>query len=128
MKVFALGYADPAAEQKLVTWMEDLSTVLVDIRFRPVSRWHPEWNKRRLQERWGARYLTIQALGNINYNQPDMPIKIQDPDKGIAELVRLMQAGYQPIVLCACKHYATCHRHTVIELLQAQCPEIEVIQ
>lgn len=117
--VFTLGYATPDAGQRLYAMMEDDQMVLVDIRYRAGSRYRPEWNKGHLRARYGARYAHIPALGNVNYRKEDREkgIVLKDAEAGLEKLNKLVQAGYTPILLCACKDYETCHRKVVYDML-----------
>ena len=81
--LYTLGYAAPDAEQQLMTLMADPSTLLVDIRYSPRSRWQPQWNTKTLQAAWGDRYRHMKALGNVNYRFPDAPIQLLDAGAGI---------------------------------------------
>ncbi len=116
--LYTLGYAAPDAEQQLATLMADPSTLLIDIRYSPRSRWQPQWNKKALQAAWGDHYVHVQALGNVNYRLPDAPIQLLDADAGIQWAVETLQAGYSLILLCACRDYERCHRKTVKELIE----------
>ncbi|GCE06151.1 DUF488 family protein, N3 subclade [Dictyobacter aurantiacus] len=127
-KVYALGYANPMIDQKLHEAMTDPRCLLIDIRYRPISRWRPEWRKSTLQATWGTRYIHMQPLGNINYHTPELPIQLADPTECIKELAQLLQSGTSLVLLCACKNYDTCHRRTVVNLLNKAVPNLEVIQ
>jgi len=124
--LYPLGYAAADAEQHLVARMQSSSILLVDIRYRPYSRWRPYWNKRNLQARFGECYLHRQQLGNVNYQHPELPIQLLNPEQGIEDLVPLLEAGVSLVLLCACKHYASCHRSLVVALLQKRLPDLEI--
>src|SRR6266516_182648 len=118
--LYTLGYAEPNATERLETLMAQPRTALVDIRYAPYSRWAASWRKKALMEKYGqVRYTHVRALGNINYNKPDLPIELADPDEWVQKCVRSLQRGWSLILLCACKDYEHCHRKTVYELIQA---------
>ena len=124
-KLVPFGYATPDAQARLEALMQNKKTMLVNIRFNPVSRWNPVWRKKTLQLTWQERYYALPCLGNINYKGG--PILIANPDLGIPVLVRILQRGCNLILLCACAKYETCHRKVVCELVRQVLPEVEVI-
>ena len=77
-KLIPFGYATKDADQRLAELMRDERTVLVDIRYKAVSRYRPQWNGKALREAWSGRYFPLSALGNVNYNNGG-PIKIFMP-------------------------------------------------
>lgn len=125
MKVYSVGYTDLQAPRVVESLMGNPSTLLIDTRYSPNSR-RPEWSKRALEQKYGARYRWAgQYLGNVNYQQKGS-IKLADPEAGISGLRMFLAKGYDLILLCACKEYEQCHRKTVIELLQQQEPMVVV--
>jgi Domain of unknown function DUF488 len=75
--LYTLGYLHPDATTTLMAMMaSDLTTLLVDIRYSPRSRWSPQWSKMQLQATWGDRYPHVKALGNMNYHLADAPIQL----------------------------------------------------
>jgi hypothetical protein len=81
-----------------------------------------------LIETYGDRYGWFgETLGNINYRNGG-PIRLVNPDLGIAYLVDLLQQGHNLLPFCGCANYETCHRHLVIEMLQKLLPDLVVIQ
>jgi len=109
--------------------MSTPDTLLLDIRYRPVSRYRPQWNKKRLLARWGKRYAHSSKLGNINYRDRTLPIVLVEPEPTITQVAYNLEGGYNIVVMCACKDEHTCHRTPVIELIQQRqasfprCPE-----
>lgn len=120
--ILTLGYTAPDAKERLEALMSDPMAVLVDIRQRAGARGRPLWNKGRLQARYGARYIHIRSLGNKNYRLVDRHkgIELNNPDEGLEQLSKLVQAGYTPILLCGCKDYETCHRKVVYEAFKKE--------
>ena len=109
--------------------MSNPYTLLLDIRYRPISRYRPQWNKSRLQAQWGTRYKHCRTLGNINYKDRSQPIVLLDPEPTITIVAQHLESGNNIIVMCACKSHDECHRKPVIELIQQRqasfprCPE-----
>ena len=103
--------------------MEDERAYLVDIRLMPQSRWQA-FNQASLQTRFGKRSIPMPELGNINYRPQDrhQGIKIASPDRGIQRLINGLSQGYSIVLMCGCKQYALCHRHTVVDLLLLALP------
>jgi hypothetical protein len=97
---------------------------LVDIRMSPRSHYMPAFHKACLQARFLGRYVHMPELGNVNYNT-GLPIKIADPEKGIARLINGLKQGYTLILLCACKGDG-CHRWTVVDLLKQAMPDVKI--
>jgi uncharacterized protein (DUF488 family) len=111
-KIYTAGYQN-FDRDRLVRFLLQINGVLVDIRQSPYSR-KAEWNRNRLEVHLGKRYAHIQEFGNINYNN-GLPIQIGDYATGLTKLITYQQ----PVVLlCACRDYATCHRHTLADMLR----------
>ncbi len=118
--LYTLGYAEPNATERLATLMAQPRTAIVDIRYAPYSRWAASWNSRALMHTYGPiRYHHVKELGNVNYNKPDLPIQLADPDVWVQKCVKSLRQGWSLVLLCACKDYEHCHRKTVYELIQA---------
>lgn len=114
-----LGYMEDNAQQRLDAFLAQPHTALVDIRYSPRSRWKPAFNQRSLIERYGAiKYGHCKELGNVNYNKPNVPIKLYEPYQGAIRVARLIRSGYACILLCACKDYERCHRKVAYELIR----------
>lgn len=112
--VYTIGYTGRTVEEIIQT-AELTDAVVLDIRFNPRSR-VPHWNKGPLSRALGARYVHLDALGNVNY-RGDGPIQIKDPEAGVKAVEELIDAGRDVILMCVCKDLRTCHRLTVAELL-----------
>ena len=105
--IYTLGYSGwlPTHLEKTVT---DLDAVLCDIRYSPASR-NPQWSKKQLSALLGARYLHIQALGNVNYRNGGA-IALADFPSGKQAVEPIRASGQQIILMCACRDVTTCHR------------------
>jgi hypothetical protein len=137
-KVMPLGYADPATEQIVKSLMAgDDHWLLIDIRKENVAgRWFPLWSGKYLNILYHGRYLHAPELGNLNYKDKSLPIKLANPEAGLERLRREMAMGHNLILLCACKYYEKqvtrtrtqhCHRKDVVELIVAAMPGVEVV-
>lgn len=120
-QVYTIGYSGRSVED-VKAIVEDLDAVLFDIRFSPFSR-NPDWTGQRLRSAFGFRYFHVKTLGNANYKS-DGPISILDYNAGRLAI----EKSTRPVVLmCACAHYATCHRATVATMLRADGFTVEEI-
>jgi len=121
-QVYTIGYSGRKPEEvKQIAC--DLGAVLFDIRFSPRSR-IPQWAGSNVKALVGAgNYLHMKALGNANY-KVDGPIAILDYNAG---RLAIEQSTRPVILMCACTHYATCHRATVANMLQSDGFTVEEI-
>ena len=94
--------------------------LLVDIRYLPLSPYHPEWSRKQLLARYRHRYRHLRALGNKHYHDPGLPIRLVDEQAGLVCLAGFLQAGWDIVLLCACADAKGCHRTLVAEHLQQQ--------
>ncbi len=122
-KIIPFGYANSGVTE-LERLMKDVNTYLVDIRLSPQSQWQ-DFNKGSLQARFPNRYMHMPELGNVNYRNR-LPIQIASPDQGIARLINGIRQGYTIVLMCGCKEYESCHRHTVVNLLQDALSEVQI--
>ena len=116
--LYTLGYHEPDAASRLSHLMSDPKTLLIDIRYRARAPWSRTWTKKALKATYGERYLHLRYLGNVNYQDPQLPIHLLNPGKGIPQCVDLLEAGFSLVLLCACQDYERCHRKTVYEILK----------
>jgi hypothetical protein len=123
-KIIPFGYANGGIPE-LERLMARENTYLVDIRLSPRSAWQ-RFHKEALQVRFPKRYIHMPELGNVNYNRQEQGIKIADETRGIARLMRGISQGYTLLLMCGCKRYESCHRRTVVNLLQEAMPEVSV--
>lgn len=124
MKVYPLGYARSGykVEQMMA---RDPDLLIIDTRYSPNG--NPEWTGAVLKARYGRRYRWAgKFLGNVNYKGG--PIHLANPCMGISGLVQYLREGHDLILLCKCQEYESCHRKLIVDLLQASCPEVEVVQ
>jgi hypothetical protein len=121
------GYTTPDAAARLDALMDGEQIMLVDIRYSTKSLKRPEWSMERLRARYGNRYLWLRSLGNVNYFTHGS-IQIAAPDIGIPRLLSGLEQGYTCVLLCTCTRYASCHRKVICELVQAQLPDVEIVQ
>lgn len=122
-QVWTLGYRNTDDCRRLNRFLDEgdeqaACRLLVDIRYRPLWPYHPQWSRKQLQARYCHRYRYLHALGNTHYDSSDLPIELVDEQAGLTCLVGWLQAGWDLILLCACADAATCHRRLVAERLQ----------
>ena len=79
----------------------------------------PHWNKGRLEELYGADYMHLSSLGNLNYKSGGS-IAIANYALGRQSLEIIASRLKKPMVLmCACRSLDTCHRTLVASMLRA---------
>jgi uncharacterized protein (DUF488 family) len=125
-KLYTVGYAALEEIELLQSFLSD-RILLIDIRYFPSSRWRPEWSRKRLCERFASNYQHIRELGNVNYHSNNLPIQLVDSEQGISKIVQLLQLGHDICLLCACSDWETCHRRTVVDLVQDEMPDIQPV-
>lgn len=129
MKVYPIGYRSDG--QHIAELMaEDESLLLIDTRKVPFSKIEAfaQYNRAALQATYGKRYRPAgDFLGNVNYKNRNAPIRLAQPEAGIAGLVRYLNEGHNLILLCGCAHYAVCHRKVIVDLLREKVPGIDVV-
>lgn len=138
-EIILFGYGAYIAEQDagiahLDALMSDSNTKVADIRLSPGSRDFPIWNSKMLKARYGydasgkSRYVHIEELGNSNYRKEDhhKGFALQDTEVGLSRLILALSFGWRVVVLCGCKHYVSCHRSLVAQLLLAELPNVKI--
>ncbi len=127
-KLIPFGYASPNSEERMVALMAaEEQALLIDIRYKPYSRWRPAWGNHALAHRWKARYQWEgNTLGNLNYHNGQM-IQLVAPEQGVKRLVQRLVEGQTLVLLCACKEYERCHRKMVCDLVRRSLPDAEVV-
>lgn len=125
-QLLPFGYAAYQDTQSLQTLMGEERTLLIDVRFVLFSRRFPQWSQDALRTLFGNRYRWAgKCLGNVNYRGG--PITLANPVVGLQGLTRYLAEGYRLILLCACREYEGCHRQTIVKLVRAHIPEVEVM-
>jgi hypothetical protein len=120
--LYSVGYLNPGALDLLQERVNQ-GAIIVDIRQVAGSRYRPVYSGKRLRERFGARYQRIRELGNEHYNQPGAPILLRDSQRGIAQLLALLEQR-DACLLCRCKRLAICHTTVVLKEALRVCPAI----
>jgi hypothetical protein len=116
--VWIVGAAAPGAWEEVERLVLGEGALLVDIRYAARSRWFPQWNKSWLVARFGSRYTHERGLANANYKDHSLPIKLVDPDRGVAGAVELVMKGFFLVLLCACRgDDPACHCWLVASLI-----------
>ena len=114
-RIYTLGYSGwkPDAIDQAV---RDRHAVLVDVRYKPVSRYFP-FHRKSFQDRLVEAYKWVGEFGNLNYHLDISQALIADFETG-AKIVEAILAGGQSVILmCGCGDLATCHRKIVAERL-----------
>jgi hypothetical protein len=111
--LYTIGYSGQTLEG-LRARLDELSAVLVDIRFNPRSRVN-HWRGSQLKEYFGDRYAALPCLGNENYKGGR--IKLSNPALAIAPM-RITLQRRSAILLCECWDVSQCHRKKAAAFLQ----------
>jgi hypothetical protein len=119
--IFSFGYTGQD-RASLIRFLNENNGVLCDIRFSAFSK-QEEWCKPALLKALGARYVHLQAFGNVNYKGGG-PIELKDSRVGIQVVSRLVTEHRNLVLMCACPSYASCHRRQVAELLRGRGMEV----
>lgn len=116
MQLYTLGYSG-AKPADLIRFLDELGAVLVDVRLNARSMC-PQWRRKPLMELVGQwRYVHLRCLGNLNYDRPELPIELANPDGAVMELSMIL-AERPAILLCACAEHEGCHRVAVAKWLE----------
>src|SRR5690606_10505956 len=110
-RLFTIGYSGSTSDD-LARFVEHLDAVLVDIRYSPASR-NPDFSRKRLSERLGARYVHLKSFGNVNYRSGG-PIEFMNEEDAILRVACLLDE-HAIILMCACSHLHECHRKPASE-------------
>jgi len=121
--IYTLGYSQPKAAATLERLMRQPQTLLLDVRYQPVSRWNPEWNRAELAARYGEQYRWERRLGNVNYWSRERGIQLPaGSQEAVQEAASLLLAGTSLVILCCCVDERACHRSLVAKLIQDALP------
>ena len=121
--LYTIGYSGRSLDE-IETICSEVDALLLDIRYKPYSRKYG-FSKAALARFFGANYLHLRELGNINYDN-NKPIQIYEPDAGLVLLGGLLR--HRPVImLCVCRNYQRCHRQEVAYLAREHFPGLQVI-
>lgn len=114
--LYTLGYSGTKPAD-LIRFLDELGAVLVDVRLNARSMC-PQWRRKPLMALVGQRrYIHLRCLGNRNYDHPERPIELDNPDGAVMELSMIL-AERPAILLCACAEHQGCHRVAAAEWLE----------
>ena len=121
--IYTLGYSQRKAAATLERLLRQPQTLLLDVRYQPVSRWNPEWNRADLVARYGEQYRWERRLGNVNYWSRERGIQLPgNAQEAVQEAAGLLLAGTSLVLLCCCGDERACHRSLVAKLIQDALP------
>lgn len=121
--IYTLGYSQRKAAATVERLLRQPQTLLLDVRYQPISRWNPEWNRAELAARYGEQYRWERRLGNINYWSRERGILLPaNAQEGVQEAAGLLLAGTSLVLLCCCGDERACHRSYVAKLIQNALP------
>lgn len=114
--MWSAGYSAGWTVDALAREAERLGLTVVDIRYRPWSS-QRSWCRDRLEALLGHRYVWLEALGNVSYQDRGSPIELDDLEAGLTALRAMLAEEKVPLLLCACSVQEKCHRALVIRLM-----------
>jgi hypothetical protein len=116
-QIFTAGYSGHS-QRSLILAARSLDALVIDIRHQPFSK-YAGFDKKGLQFALDSRYHHLPQLGNVNHAKADAPIQLADPVLGLKRVLQ-MGSARNLILLCGCRDFENCHRHTVADMLH-QC-------
>ena len=121
--IYTLGYSQAKAAATLERLMRQPRTLLLDVRYQPISRWNAQWNRSELTARYGEQYQWERRLGNMHYWSRDRGIQLPgNSQDAVREAAGMLLAGTSLVLLCACSDERACHRTYVAKLIQDALP------
>lgn len=121
--IYTVGYSNVKLPE-LASFLDAVNGKLFDIRFSPRSR-NPVWNGAHLRAVLGERYAHLKALGNENYKGG--PVALVDVYEGFRTVRSTFEHTNAVVLMCVCKHLATCHRLNAAEELDKRLPGVQVV-
>jgi uncharacterized protein DUF488 len=121
--IYTLGSSQPKAAATLECLMRQPRTLLLDVRYQPVCRFNPHWNRASLAARYEEHYQWERRLGNMRYWSRDWAIQLPAGSQdAVREAASFICAGTSLVLLCCCGDACTCHRSYVAKLVQDALP------
>ena len=123
--LYTYGYSG-GSDRDLLLFAKEHDALVVDVRFKPFSRFTPQWNQRNLRDTLRDHYYHLLELGNRNYKgENGSASDFVNLEHGLANLAQLLET--RPVILlCVCKDVNVCHRKE-IATIAAERFEVEVI-
>lgn len=115
--IYTIGYQQRPPDD-IKKAVEELGALLVDIRLNAASRYAP-YRKESWKALVGeANYLYLPAYGNANYKQPELGVRLADPEEAATVLAPIL-ATRPVILMCGCVDVEHCHRKDAAAHLSA---------
>ncbi|MDO5510746.1 MAG: DUF488 domain-containing protein [Weeksellaceae bacterium] len=141
-KLFTIGHGIRPAQDFLQLLQDNGINCLVDVRTKPFSRWHPQYNQKALKNFLESNNITYIFLGDslggrpadasfyttngkVDYNKLSQATFFID---GITQLVDEIIPEYNAAIMCSESKPADCHRtHLVAKALDPDKIEVQHI-
>jgi len=132
--VWTIGHSTRSIEDFIALLRANEIETVADVRRFPGSRWHPQYNERRLAESLAAEaidYVWIPALGGRRIARPDSPntawrneafrgyadhIATEEFAEGLFELL-VVAGGSRTAIMCSEAVWWLCHRSLISDVL-----------
>lgn len=125
--ILTIGYANLSIQEFLETLKKNNVQAVIDTRSIPHSRYHVNYNRKRLVDylkgygigyRFMGNYLgglpkdeNLKTNGTPDYNKIRKSLNYQ---KGLDFLEKGLEFNCRMVLLCACADYTKCHRYNLI--------------
>lgn len=127
--IYTLGYSQRNAAAILERLLRQPALLLLDVRYQPVCRWNPAWNRAELTARYGEQYRWERRFGNVNYWSHSRPIQLSTGwQEAVLDATALLCAGTSLVLLCACSDERACHRSLIARSIQEALPAPQAAQ
>jgi uncharacterized protein (DUF488 family) len=119
--LYTIGHGRRSWDEFLAILDKHGIDVVVDIRWKPASRWCPWANRRRLEAALGDRYVFDGArLGNPAHFGMT-PIPEADHSEALDDLERRLRSGQRVVIMCSEGREDSCHRREIARHLTKGC-------
>ena len=126
--LYSIGHGSRKADDFLALLQEYGITYLVDVRSKPFSRFHPQFNKKKLEDFLAGYRITYVFMGDELGGRPEDPScynsdgkvdfnKVKEKDffkEGISRLKTAYHKQVPLAIMCSERDPAMCHRSRLI--------------
>src|SRR5579884_2880772 len=115
--IYILGYHQCRVAATLDRLLRQPRILLLDVRYQPICRWNPAWNREELSARYGDQHRWERRLGNVNSWSQTRPIHLPTGyEQAVREAANLLCTGTSLVLLCCGGDERACHRMLIAKL------------